>query len=217
MANSNRESGEIARRPYPTTLKGLLVEISIEATVFSSILIIGGFLFGDPDFFDGDHIEKILGLGHLIITFIFFLIVPPLYKLWNYTILLILIRMTVKKYLTKFSMIRNICIVGVLWPLCFWIFFMMVFITDYEESLDLFLVSLKEFDFGVAFFPATGMFAACLGSKPNQGIDPKRQIRFTAFNQEIGGVDGSPVLAFGHPVGGDRAAFAQEPARCPTC
>ncbi len=58
---------------------------------------------------------------------------------------------------------------------------------------------------------------AFLGSKPNQPIDLLPQIRFTASNHEIGGVDGPYVLAFGHPMGDDRALPAQEPTGCSPC
>ena len=56
-----------------------------------------------------------------------------------------------------------------------------------------------------------------LGAKPNQPIDLLPHIRFTASNYEIGGVDGPSVLAFGHPMGGDRALPAQEPTGCSPC
>ena len=56
-----------------------------------------------------------------------------------------------------------------------------------------------------------------LGTKPNQGIDRGLQIRFIPLNREIGGMNGPPVLAFGRPMGGDRAAFAQEPTGCAAC
>ena len=56
-----------------------------------------------------------------------------------------------------------------------------------------------------------------LGFKLNQCIDLGWKIRFMTFKEETGGLDGASFLAFGHSMGGDRAAFAEEPTGCAAC